>query len=1233
MRVARAGTWVLALIVAASGFSGTARADDVDITTSTNSGINLDSFAGTTAKVFPGVTVSNSTFTLLCSSFPSVCATTHAWTLTNQGTIGPTAFGNGVFFKAGGSVVNSGSISGGNGIWIEGGSSGTVDNQSGASIQGNTGAIVLNIAGTATNAGTITSNGQAVGLNAGGTFTNLAGGLVQGHGDSNAVAVVLGSNRVVTNSGTIQSSDTGFATGVSLQNGTLTNNSGGQILGAYNGVWANGSSATAIANAGLIEASKAQGGGSAIEVDGGGTIVNSGIVRSSTSNATTTDAGIQFTGTGSITNSGTIQSLSGGRAILFTGAATHTLTLDTGSVLGGNVQGGSGTDNLVLKGTGSEAINKFASFETLSMQGADWTLTNSGTFATSTQVQSGVLRITGQLTTASITLTGGTLELAHATAGVIDAVSPATVTFNGGSLRSTVTGSLSNNLSFIGAGTISVASGQTATFTGSSVLENASALIRFGTASDTGTIQFNVFGGGGSTSFAGLEINGGKVVGSAGNFGLPFLTSVAATTTVAAGATLDFNDQMPNFNGIRSLLGAGNVVTGTSASTMLNIGDGNFAGVISGAGGIVRTTSFGITTSATDTLILTGANTYTGGTTINGGTLQLGAGGATGSIVGDVLNNGTLAFNRSDAVTFDGVISGNGAVQQNGGGSTNLTGTSTYTGATTVNAGTLFVNGSIAASSGVMVNAGATVGGTGTLPQTTINGGTLSPGNSIGTIKIAGNLSFVGAGNYLVEVAPGAGDRTNVTGSATLAGTLGAVGTGGSYTAGTRYTVLNATGGVTGTFGNLAISGSFGITRPHIEYDANNVYLVLDLNQISPFLTGGTRNQRAVAGAIDKTLAGGGQAAPFIALFGLTPAQLPAALDQLSGEVHASTLGVLADDSLYARSAMLGRLRQASFGGDSSMASLSTGGPLAFQNGEELGALAYGKSPLPTKAPAMASQPGYDVVFWAQGFGAYGKFNTDANAASVRRDLSGFFSGLDARAGTDGRIGIAAGYTGSRNNLDGRGSANVETGHLAAYGGWRLGALSLRAGGDYARHNIDTNRTIMFPGFFDTATARYQGATGQIFGEAGYGFAFGKVAVEPFAGAAWVHLHTDAFNERGGAAALAGAANSFEVGYSTLGIRAAGMIPVGMDMVLVPRGSLAWQHAFDDVLPLATVAFQATPVPFVIAGVPNARDSVLAEAGVDVAIGRSATVGLSYVGQLARNVQDHAAKGKFSWKF
>ena len=85
--------------------------------------------------------------------------------------------------------------------------------------------------------------------------------------------------------------------------------------------------------------------------------------------------------------------------------------------------------------------------------------------------------------------------------------------------------------------------------------------------------------------------------------------------------------------------------------------------------------------------MLHAANSYFRGTTITAGTLQLGAGGTTGSILGNVANNGTLAFNRNNH-TFGGLISGSGGVTQLG-SITVLTATNTYTGSTTITGGTL----------------------------------------------------------------------------------------------------------------------------------------------------------------------------------------------------------------------------------------------------------------------------------------------------------------------------------------------------------------------------------------------------------------------------------------------------------------------------------------------------------------------------------------------------------------
>ena len=111
-------------------------------------------------------------------------------------------------------------------------------------------------------------------------------------------------------------------------------------------------------------------------------------------------------------------------------------------------------------------------------------------------------------------------------------------------------------------------------------------------------------------------------------------------------------------------------------------------------------------------MILTGANTYSGGTTIAAGTLQLGDGGTTGSIVGNVVDNGTLAFDRSDAVTFPGAISGTGSVSQIGPGSTTLTAANSYSGGTLLAAGTLIAGNNSALGSGALTVAANAVGPT-----------------------------------------------------------------------------------------------------------------------------------------------------------------------------------------------------------------------------------------------------------------------------------------------------------------------------------------------------------------------------------------------------------------------------------------------------------------------------------------------------------------------------------------
>ena len=222
-----------------------------------------------------------------------------------------------------------------------------------------------------------------------------------------------------------------------------------------------------------------------------------------------------------------------------------------------------------------------------------------------------------------------------------------------------------------------------------------------GTGSDQftmsgGTVTGNVnLGGGNNTvTMTGGQINGSIALG-AGNDTVQLFTGATITGSLDGGGGT--NALTLDGTGTASL---SNTISNFQTLTKQNTGTWDVTSSIAGATAVAVTGG---------TLILSGDSTYTGGTTIGAGTLQLGNGGTTGSIVGDVTNNGALAFNRSDTFTFPGVISGTGSVSQIGAGTTVLTANNTYTGATTVAAGTLIVNGSIG-NSAVMVNSGATLG-------------------------------------------------------------------------------------------------------------------------------------------------------------------------------------------------------------------------------------------------------------------------------------------------------------------------------------------------------------------------------------------------------------------------------------------------------------------------------------------------------------------------------------------
>ena len=213
-------------------------------------------------------------------------------------------------------------------------------------------------------------------------------------------------------------------------------------------------------------------------------------------------------------------------------------------------------------------------------------------------------------------------------------------------------------------------------------------------------------------------------------------------------------------------------------------------------------------------------------------------------------------------------------------------------------------------------------------------------------------------------------------------------------------------------------------------------------------------------------------------------------------------------------------IRQASYAGTpGELGALGFAGPqMAYASASATAAQA---SAYPVKAPPYA--PSRDFTFWAQGVGGWGQSDGDGNAASLTSRFGGFLSGVDARFGETWRAGFTAGYVRSDLHANDRASsAGIDSVQLGAYATGKLGAFNVRGGGSYSFDDIDASRGIFFPGFTDQTKARLHGNVGQVFGEIGYGMAFGNVALEPLAGLAYVHLRNGSFLESGGAAALSG---------------------------------------------------------------------------------------------------------------
>jgi autotransporter-associated beta strand protein len=652
---------------------------------------------------------------------------------------------------------------------------------------------------------------------------------------------------------------------------------------------------------------------------------------------------------------------------------------------------------------------------------------------------------------------------------------------------------------------------------------------------------------------------------------------------------------------------------------------------------------------------------------INNNSLTFGSGAQAGNAT--FTNRGTLIFSNT-TTTVSGTIDGTGLLLVTGvGNPVTLTGSNPYTGPTVVSNGNLIVDGSIA-SSRTTVNSNSTLSGSGTVGSTDINaGGFLVPGpvGAPGQMTVTGSLTLQSGAFYVVQVNPTTASTTNVSGTASLAGTVEANFAPGTYGLVRSYTILTAAGGRTGTFDALATPGLPPDFGARLNYTGNTAVLNLMAHLVpeptpptptpptptpptpippvpglpplpeepaAPPPPTFTVNQLNVGHTIDNFFNNGGALPPAVAsLFGLTGNNLTSALDQLSGEAATGAqkiafqltdefLNLMLDPFVDGRSGVGGADHPA----------------LGFAPERETMppeiAAAYASV---LKAPA-STLPVYEP-HWTVWAGAYGGSNhTDGELAGIgSHDLSartvGGAVGLDYHFTPDTVAGFALAGGGTNWGLSqGLGGGKSDAFQAGAYGATRWGPAYLAAAFAFANHWMSTDRVALDDHL--TANFNAQSYGGRVEGGYRFGMPYGGIA--PYAAIQAQSFHTPAFTETDAIAngfALGFAARDATDTRSELGARFDRVLAVYPNAVLVLRGRAAWAHDWVSD-PILMPVFQSLPgASFIVNGAIPAHDSALASAGAELRLANNVTLLGKFDGEIASHSQTYAGTGTIRYRW
>jgi uncharacterized protein with beta-barrel porin domain len=761
----------------------------------------------------------------------------------------------------------------------------------------------------------------------------------------------------------------------------------------------------------------------------------------------------------------------------------------------------------------------------------------------------------------------------------------------------------------------------------------------------TGSTGIELFGTGGDT-----VTNNGTITGAATTIGIESfgfnstitnngtITLGKATGSPSVGVLLNGNTTFTNNNTITVGTAGDGVIAEGSFNTITNNGTitagangvGVWAGPVTGNNAIINNVGATISTTGHGgdaILVQNGGSVFNAGTisnpTPNGVAIDfcICSTGYTLTIAPTSVITGLVTATGNDTFQLGGT--GNGTFSLNSIGPTKQ-----YEGFGVFNVVSGFWTVSKVFGQGNAWNViGGTLSGNGTLADLNVdNGGTLQPGTAPGTaLKVTGNLAFQSAALYIATLNATTSTLTNVTGTASLAGTASAILLPGATDK--TYRILHSGGLNNTTFSGFSAPGFSGT----LTYTPTDVLLSLTAS----LGTGGNLNvnQQNAANALNNAFNGGGTLpGNLLSVFNLTGSNLANVLTHLDGEA-----GVDGEAATFQQMTQFLSLMLDPFVGSRNGVGGGSGGALGFAPEQETYfpsdvALAYDAI---LKAPPKPAGLDQRWNVWGTAYGGADKTNGDPAVGSTTftANTFGFAAGMDYHAAPDSVLGFALAGGGTNWNLaQALGGGRSDAFQAGIYGTKYFGPAYVAGSVALANNWMTTNRIAL--GDQLTANFNAQSFGGRL--EAGYRYALQPaIGVTPYGALQAQTVHTPTYSETdltGGGFGLTYAAMNATDTRSELGARFDGLTTMnGLPLIL--RARLAWAHDWVSN-PALTAVFQTLPgASFVVNGAPLPANSALASAGAELKLNAKWSLLGKFDGQFAAGSQTYGGTGtlRYTW--